>query len=166
VPFTKTTTRALAASVALVAAGATVAGAAVFQLPILGFGRANVASATTTAARPKPALVVRKVKPKVVVKTRYVVDIVHRRAPARAANMQAAPVYASTASAPPPTAYVQAPAVTVAAPAPAAIAPPRTSSPTTAAWSEDGSDGVEHGGPPTAGHSTNTAPTQAPAADQ
>ena len=41
VPFTKTTIRAFAASIAFVAAGATLAGAAVFHLPVLGFGSAS-----------------------------------------------------------------------------------------------------------------------------
>src|SRR4051794_10594294 len=42
----RTTTRALAASVAMVAAGGTVAGAAVFHIPVLGFGAVNAGAKT------------------------------------------------------------------------------------------------------------------------
>ena len=86
--LTKTTTRAFAASLALVAAGGTIAGAAVFHLPILGFGRADAASANGRAAAAKrPLRSLDKAQPKVIVKTRYVDVIVHvphrraRRAP-------------------------------------------------------------------------------------
>jgi hypothetical protein len=169
VRFTKSTTRALAASVAFVAAGATVAGAAAFQLPSLGFGRANVASAAATPGHAKPAVasVRRKVEPKVIVKTRYVTDIVHRRAPARAYTTSAAPAPAApvapVAVAPASRTFVPAPAIAPST----TIAPSSstTTSPTTA-WTEDGPDSHDHGTAPATGHSTDTAPVQAPVVDQ
>jgi hypothetical protein len=135
--FTKTKTRALAASVAFVAAGATVAGAAVFQLPILGFGRAQVASATATPVDAKPAVTVvrRKIEPKVVVRTRYVTDIVHRRAQARTESMPAA---APTAG------FVASPHVPAMATSTTIVPSFSTSTSPTTAWSEDDSDGFEH----------------------
>ena len=90
--LTKTTTRAFAASLALVAAGGTIAGAAVFHLPILGLGRADAASAKVAPA-PKPAAVAHKARRKVVVKTRYADVIVHVPAPS-------APAAAASFSAP------------------------------------------------------------------
>ena len=78
-PLDRKTARALAASLALVAAGGTVAGAAVFHLPVLGFGPAN-ADAT---ARPVAGVSLPKAKktaPVRVVKTRFVDQIVHKPA--------------------------------------------------------------------------------------
>jgi hypothetical protein len=81
VPLTKTTTRAFAASLAMVAAGGTIAGAAVFHLPILGINGAaastNVAPHTAQAAAAAPKTAHRKV----VVKTRVANVIVHVPAP-------------------------------------------------------------------------------------
>ena len=159
-PFSKTTTRAFAASVALVAAGATVAGAAVFHLPILGFGSTAVASATVTPttahhARVAPRHKV-KVKPRVIVKIRYVDDIVHRPAPAPAPAP--APVYTQPPAAAPSVALVSAPIP--AAASPATIAPPpvaRTSTTTAAPHTDDGHvEPADHedGAPPTAGSAT------------
>jgi hypothetical protein len=84
-PLKTSTTRALAASLAFVAAGATVAGAAVFHLPVLGFGRAPSAH----AAVPVTPVAARKVVPRKVVRTRIVTDIVHRPAPPSAAPARA-----------------------------------------------------------------------------
>lgn len=114
--FSKTTVRAFAASVALVAAGGTVAGAAVFHWPILGFGRESVASASDVTRSAVRTVAARKPSPRVIVKTRYVDDVVHRRAPS--------PAYAPT---PPATA-----AVAVVAPA-AAVTSTSSSTPTTLA---------------------------------
>jgi hypothetical protein len=82
VPLKKTTTRALAASVAFVAAGGTVAGAAVFHLPVLGFGPTN-AGATASAVASTTMKKTKTVTPIRVVKTRIVDEIVHRRAATR-----------------------------------------------------------------------------------
>jgi hypothetical protein len=94
VPLTKTTIRALAASVAFVAAGATFAAAAVYHLPVLGFSSASVASAAPSAASQRRA-VPRQVAPRKIVRIRYVDVVVHRPAPP-AANATApaiAPTY-------------------------------------------------------------------------
>jgi hypothetical protein len=128
VSLTTSSVRALAASIAIVASGATFAGAAVFHLPVLGFGRTGVASAaapaTTAATIAKPR--VHKVRPKVIVKTKIVTDIVHRPAPVSAA------VHAGWTSAP----TVAAPA-TLPVPVPAAPVTPVVTTPSAApAWSE------------------------------
>lgn len=160
-PFTKTTTRALAASVALVAAGATVAAAAVFQLPILGFGRATVASASAVPVR---AVVVRqRVKPKVIVKIRYVDDIVHRPAPVGTDAMRS-----SQATTPPSAnvAYVSTPMPAPAVPTTIASRPAALSAPTKTPSTEDGYDAHEHDGPSLTEHSTDTAQAQSPGVDQ
>src|SRR5689334_3733714 len=76
----RATITALAASVVLVAVTGTLAAAAVFQLPILGFGTARAATPVERvelAATP-PA---RRVMPRRVVKVRVVTDVVHRPAP-------------------------------------------------------------------------------------
>jgi hypothetical protein len=78
--LTKTTTRALAASIAIVSAGATLAGAAVFHLPVLGF-RSAAASESSTHRYEQP-IARHAVRPIAVVRVRYVEDIVHRPAPA------------------------------------------------------------------------------------
>ncbi len=86
-PLTKTTIRALAASTAFVAAGVTLAGAAIFHVPVLGFSRAS--AATRSAAPPVDAAVAvrrRTVAPVKIVRTRYVDDIVHRPAPVGASR--------------------------------------------------------------------------------
>lgn len=148
--FTKTTIRALAASAVLVAAGSTVAGAAAFHLPILGFGAAP-ASASPTPASVKPAAPAarRAVRPRKIVKTRYVDDIVHRPAavsasPSRAAVGTAptvAPMTAST-SVPPPTVTIDPSTTSTTAPT---VAPPTTTPETpTTQWSDDGHDGTHH----------------------
>ncbi|HEY5011369.1 MAG TPA: hypothetical protein VIK61_01525, partial [Acidimicrobiia bacterium] len=102
-PLNRTTTRALAASVALVAAGGTVAGAAVFHIPVLGFGASNAGATATqfaqvAAVRPRAAT---KVMPRRVVKTRYVDQIVHHQS---AWSGSSATTAASTAPAPAATA--------------------------------------------------------------
>jgi hypothetical protein len=86
----------------MVAAGATVAGAAAFQLPILGFGRAAAGAVPAPADRAAPsrhaAAVRAKVRPKVVVKIRYADEIVHRRVAAvTTASAPTAPGPATTA---------------------------------------------------------------------
>jgi len=73
-PLKTSTTRALAASIAFAAAGATCASAAVFHLPVLGFGRAP----KSHVAAPVIPVVARKVEPRKIVRTRIVTDIVHR----------------------------------------------------------------------------------------
>ena len=93
-PFTKTTARAFAASIAFVVAGATLAGAAVFHLPVLGF---SSASASAAPAPVRKVLATHKVAPRKIVRIRYVDDVVHRPAPVSA--YAAAPV-AVTLSAP------------------------------------------------------------------
>ncbi len=136
--LTTTSVRALAASIAIVASGATFAGAAVFHLPILGFGRTGVASAaapaTTAATIAKP--LAHKVRPKVIVKTRVVTDIVHRPAPV--------PAVADAAWTPPAT--TAAPPITLPTPVPVQTAAPVvTSSSTAPAWSEsEVTDGHHH----------------------
>jgi hypothetical protein len=166
-PFTKSTTRALAASVALVAAGATVAAAAVFQLPILGFGRASVASAIAVPDRVKPPVEVvrRKVKPKVVVKTRYVDDIVHRPAPVRTYNVNGSP---GPAQPPATIAFVSTPTPTPTVTVPTAITRPAAAPTpsTTAAWNEDDTAAHEHDGPSVTEHSTHGATAPTPTVDQ
>jgi hypothetical protein len=84
VPLSKTTTRAFAASIAFVAAGATVAGAAVLHLPVLGFGPAPAATPTPLAVRRVLAVEPEKVAPVKIVRTRYVDDVVRRPTPVRA----------------------------------------------------------------------------------
>jgi hypothetical protein len=103
VPLSKTTTRAIAASIALVAAGATVAGAAVFHLPMFGFGPTATAGADAAPARP-PVAPAHKVRPRVIVRTRYVDDIVHRPAPRASRAPSGAPPSAPPAAAPAPNA--------------------------------------------------------------
>jgi hypothetical protein len=100
VTFTKTTTRAFAASLAMVAAGGTIAGAAVFHLPILGLGRADVASADATSTAPKRVVhaVPKKAHRKVVVKTRYADVIVHVPAPSSGGSGGAAAIPAPSAA--------------------------------------------------------------------
>lgn len=127
--LTKTTTRALAVSAALVVSAGSIAGAAVFHLPILGLDRTSVASAESTTARPA-AVVHRAVKPRRIVKTRYVNDIVHIPAPASAsvqsANTQAAVTLSPVAVAPvaPIAASEPAPTTTtVAEPGPTTSVP-------------------------------------------
>jgi hypothetical protein len=161
VPFTKTTTRALAASIALVAAGATVAAAAVFQLPILGFGHATVASASAVPAR--VVVVRRRVEPKVIVKVRYVDDIVHRRAPVETNAIGSSQM---TAFQPEPVASVSAPMPTPAVPTTIARGPAMLRAPTKAPPTEDGYDAHKDDGPSPTGHSTETAHAPAPAVDQ
>ena len=118
-PLNRTTTRALAASVALVAAGGTVAGAAVFHIPVLGFGASNAGAAATQFVQ---ASAVRtsatKALPRRVVKTRYVDQIVHHHS---AWSGSAGVTTAAGVSAPAPAA---APAT--AAPRHADEAPPTT----------------------------------------
>jgi hypothetical protein len=160
VPFTKTTTRALAASVALVAAGATVAAAAVFELPILGFGRATVASASAVPAR--AVAVHRRVKPKVIVKVRYVDDVVHRPAPVGTDTGSVL----MTASPPATVTFVSAPVPTPVVPTTIASRPAMLTPPTKAPSTEDGHDAHENDAPSLTGHRTDTAQAQAPAVDQ
>jgi hypothetical protein len=108
VPFTKTTARAFAASIAFVVAGATLAGAAVFHVPVLGFSSA-AASSTPTPVR--KVLAIHKVAPRKIVRVRYVDEVVHRPAPV--STYSAAPVAVSyQAPAAPPVAPVVAAPVT------------------------------------------------------
>jgi hypothetical protein len=134
VTLTKTTTRAIAFSIALVAAGATVAGAAVFQLPILGFGRAAAGATAAPARRP---VAPHKIRPNVIVKTRIVDDIVHRPAPTRA--------YGAPASTPSP-----APMVAVSAANSTAVTAP--TSPAVISGVPSASAGVRVGGRLDDGH--------------
>ena len=84
----RTTVRALAASVAMFTAGGTVAAAAVFHLPVLGFGAAGVRAPTAQVER-VAAVHAQPVAPIRVVKTRVVNEIVHHHA---AAASMSAPV--------------------------------------------------------------------------
>ena len=92
-PLNRTTTRALAASVALVAAGGTVAAAAVFHLPVLGFGPANAGATPQQVAAVSFHADATKTAPIRVVRTRFVDQIVHRQTGHRASA--APPVTAS-----------------------------------------------------------------------
>ncbi len=152
--LSRTTVRALAASVVFVAAGATVAAAAVFHLPVLGFGPAPSAAAASAT----PVAAVRDaVTPRKVYKTRYVDDVVHapaattppsssrgyRSAPgATAAAPTAAPVTGATAPAPSTS--------TTGAPTPKAPtttqAPVSTTTPPTTTPPDDGGYDGGHGG--------------------
>lgn len=142
----RTTTRALAASVALVAAGGTLAGAAVFHIPVLGFGAANagatarqierVASVDTTAKRVAPIRVV---------KTRFIDQFVHHRAAAAAAAPAAPAAPAHVRAATRSASHMDEPPSSTMPPS---LDPP--SSPPTSGGDdgfEGGSDdGSEHGG--------------------
>ncbi len=99
--LTKTTTRAFAASLAMVAAGGTIAGAAVFHLPILGINGA-AASANTASHKADPAVAAahNKAHRKVVVKTRFADVVVHVPAPSSGTVAAAADVTAPPAPAP------------------------------------------------------------------
>jgi hypothetical protein len=99
VSLNRTTIRALAASVAMVTAGGTVAAAAVFHIPVLGFAAAGAA--------PKPVervaavhAVAKRVAPIRVVKTRYVDEIVHHHSAAPSTPAPVAPVAARAALTP------------------------------------------------------------------
>jgi hypothetical protein len=135
VPLTKTTTRAFAASLVMVAAGGTIAGAAVFHLPILGLGRADVASASAAPVAKRAVPVApKKVHPKVIVKTRYADQIVHVPAPSVASS--ATPVAAAVTSAPAqPPAPSPDPVGTIAEPEETTTTPPSPS--TTVAEHDD-----------------------------
>jgi hypothetical protein len=142
VPLNRTTIRALAASVAMLAAGGTVAAAAVFHIPVLGFG---AASAGASANRIEQAAAVRPAKPVApirVVKTRYVDQIVHHQMAAPAAFAPTAP----PATAAPAPMAARATAVTTAP----VTAPPVTQPP--AAPYPGGDDGHESGDGPESGH--------------
>ena len=100
---TKTTAQAFAASIAFIVAGAVVAGAAVFHLPVLGF---SAPSASAAPAPVRKVLATHKVTPRRIVRIRYVDDVVHRPAPVSA--YPAAPV-AVTYQSPPVAPVVAAP---------------------------------------------------------
>ncbi len=148
-PFTQTTVRALAASAVLVAAGGTVAGAAVLHAPILGFGRAEAASANAAPASATPGVpgVERKVRPRVVVKTRYADEIVHRPAASSYARPASAPSSAQEvwSSAPSETAPTTTSPTTASSPT-TTMAPPvvtTTTAPTTWVDDDHGSEAVD-----------------------
>ncbi|HTL87658.1 MAG TPA: hypothetical protein VL856_20915 [Acidimicrobiia bacterium] len=156
-PLTQTTTRALAASIAVVAAGATIAGAAVFHLPVFGFGSTSAANAATAPVRSAPTTT-NAVAPIKVVRTRYVDDIVHRPAPVntRLTVQTAAPTY------PPPP--VAPGAFTATSPT---IAVATSQSPTRATYhegSEPDREGSDYAVPP--GNQGPASPATAPEADQ
>jgi len=101
VQLTKTTTRAFAASLAMVAAGGTIAGAAVFHLPILGInGAAASANSTPHTAEPAAAAAHNKAHRRVVVKTRFADVVVHVPAPSSGTVAAAADVTAPSGPAP------------------------------------------------------------------
>jgi hypothetical protein len=136
--LTKTTTRALAASVAIVSAGAMLAGAAVFHLPVLGFH--SVAAASEPQAHGYEHPVARHaVRPIAVVRVRYVDDIVHRPAPASAYSV--------------PRAVAQYPAPRAAAtfvsraPQPVAVIAPQLTSPAASHYGEAEHEPVERDAP-------------------
>ncbi len=139
-PFTQTTIRALAASAVLVAAGGTVAGAAVLHAPILGFGRAEAASANAAPSSATPGVpgVERKVRPVVVVKTRYEDEIVHRPAASSYARAASAPSSAQEVSPASPETAPSTTSPTTASSPTTTMAPPvvtTTTTPTT--WVDD-----------------------------
>jgi hypothetical protein len=114
----RSTARAVAASFAIVVAGATFAGAAVFHLPILGFkSRSPVNGVEQRFERPG---IVRAQK-RVVVRTRYVDVVVHRPS-APVAQPPAASTFPTIASGPAGTTY--------ATTTPTAPVTPRTTEPT------------------------------------
>ncbi len=163
VPLNKTTTRALAASIAFVAAGTTVAGVAVFHLPVLGFGRAAAASAATAPVR-SGHTVIRKVAPIKVVRTRYVDDIVHRPAPTSAYPMMRA---VAATSAPRPAAPV-APVVAVAlsVPSPATAVAASQSSPRATYHEDSAPDRERSNHNPPAVHGSTSLTANPAGADQ
>jgi hypothetical protein len=113
VPFNRTTIRALAASMAMLTAGGTVAAAAVFHLPVLGF---EAAGASASQGHLEAAVVdtAKPVAPRRVVKTRIVTEIVHHHAAASAA---AAPTgVAAPASVAPPASAASSGAMVPTAP--------------------------------------------------
>jgi hypothetical protein len=131
VSLNRTTVRALAASVAMFTAGGTVAAAAVFHLPVLGFDAAAVRAPTAQVER-VASVHTQPVAPIRVVKTRVVNEIVHHHAVA--------------ASMPAPIASA---AVRVAAPGSVSstsptTAPPPSMAPPTAPMS-GGNDGHDAG---------------------
>lgn len=164
-PLNRTTTRALAASVALVAAGGTVAGAAVFHIPVLGFGASNAGATATqfaqvAAVRPRAAT---KVMPRRVVKTRYVDQIVHHQSAwsgssATTAATAAPPAPAATAA---PRHADQAPTSTPPTmdPNPPAGEPPSAPEPPESGHGDDSHEG--HGGDD-GSPATTTTTTQVP----
>jgi hypothetical protein len=160
VPFSTTTTRAIAASAAIIAASGTVAGAAVFHVPILGFGRAEIAAATVEPPTNRtPARAPMHSSSRVIVKTRYVDDIVHRRG-----RIYAAPTL-------PTSAPVVAPAGAPSATSPTSTAATTSTTATTTSTSvprreDDGHDGNEHDGSVETGHDADTTSTQASAVDR
>lgn len=136
----RTTIRALAASVAMFTAGGTVAAAAVFHLPVLGFDAAG-ASSPTAQVEPVATVHAKPVVPLRVVKTRVVTEIVHHHAAAASMPAPAAPF-----AVPAPAASVSSTSGTTAPSAPVAQQP---TSPTGGGYEtddghEDGHDG--HGG--------------------
>ena len=157
----RTTTRALAASVALVAAGGTVAGAAVFHIPVLGFGAVN-AGATGQVAQVANVASEKPIAPRRVVKTRFVDQIVHHQAAAShsrgyssapsatVAAQSGAPMSPSTTAETTPPPSTNPPVTT----------PPVTEPPTTAPpQGDDGHEsdhGGDHGGDDEHGGSTST----------
>ena len=152
-PLNRTTTRALAASVALVAAGGTVAGAAVFHLPILGFGAANAGASSAvvrTVADVRPAA---KIAPIRVVRTRYVDQIVHQHRGAAASRATAPQPSAPVAAASPTAAPTTPPTSTDPVTNPPVVDPPTSNPPVVQPPeppdSGDGHDGdgsEDHGG--------------------
>jgi hypothetical protein len=127
VPLNRTTVRALAASVAMFTAGGTVAAAAVFHLPVLGF---DAAGASASPRHLEQAAVIHArahaVTPVRVVKTRVVTEIVHHHAVAASTSAHAAPV-------------------AVAAPAPASVIPTGNTVPMTSPPVAQPPTGPTHG---------------------
>jgi hypothetical protein len=168
-PLTKTTTRAFAASIAFVAAGATVAGAAVFHLPVLGFGPASAATRPLPGRR-AVAVEPRKTEPVKIVRTRYVDDVVHRPAPTsayetqRAGGAYRAPRVLVASSYQAPYAQAVAPVVTAArTAAPEAAAATSTQprgAPTDDAGSEPDDAVTDHTAPQAPGNTPTTAPAE------
>ena len=152
-PFNKTTARAFAASIAFVIAGATLAGAAVFHLPVLGF---SSASASAARAPVRKVLAAHKVTPRRVVRIRYVDDVVHRPAPV--SSYPARPVAVSYQPPPaPPVVPVLAAAAPPTSPTTAAAAPQRPASTTYHENSQPDREVGDHGPPGVQGSTSTTA---------
>ena len=144
--LTKTTTRAFAASLALVAAGGTIAGAAVFHLPILGLGRADAASAKVAPTAPKAAPVAHKAHRKVIVKTRYADVIVHVPAPSvsGAAGALSAPPSAARSLQSVPSSAPYNPGPRVSEPVFTTTTTSGSTTPTVGSYHDDGEHGDSH----------------------
>ncbi len=141
---TPTTIRALAASVVMVAAAGTIAAAATFHLPVLGFGSAGAALAEPPSAAIRTAP--RHVEPIRVDRTRVVTSVVHRPSP----TVAYAPTVHTYAPQSVRAAAPRAVAADTAAPLPTAAPPVAASAPRDGhdRHDDEGHDGSREGAAP------------------